>query len=67
MGIDNIHAGAFAETSLTTIDTIPDDLCAIAYELLLKKLKNKYFKAKQNIVIKPQIIIRESIGKAKNK
>lgn len=64
IGIDNIHISNFTETSLTTIDTNPDDFCTIAYDLLTKKLKNKYFKVNQKIVITPKIIIRESIGQA---
>ena len=65
IGIDNIQISNFTETSLTSIDTNPDDICNIAYELLSKKLKNKYFKVNQSIIIKSKIVIRESIGKAK--
>ncbi len=63
IGIDNISAGRFVQTTLTTIDTLPEEMCAIAWELLQKKLENKYFKAKQSIVIKPRLILRESVAK----
>ncbi len=65
IGIDNINMSNFTETSLTSIDVNPKDICSIAYSLMEKKLDNKYFMANQNIVIKPSIIVRESIGKAK--
>jgi DNA-binding LacI/PurR family transcriptional regulator len=65
IGIDNIHVAGFTETSLTSIDTNPNDICNIAYELLSKKIKNKYFKVNQSIVINSKIVIRESIGKAR--
>lgn len=61
IGIDNISSAEFTETALTSIDTRHTDICSIAFDLLQKKLENKYFKAKQNIIIKPQLIIRESI------
>ena len=63
IGIDNIASSEYTETSLTSIDNHPTDICSIAWDLLQKKLKNKYFKAKQNIIIKPQLIIRESLKK----
>ena len=65
IGIDNITSSQYAETSLTTIDTKPSDICSIAWDLLQKKLKNKYYRINQNITVKPRLIIRESIGKAK--
>lgn len=65
IGIDNITLSQFAETSLTTIDTNPSDICSIAWDLLRKKLKNKYYRINQSITVKPRLIIRESIGKAK--
>lgn len=65
IGIDNIKISNFTETSLSSIDVNPKDICSIAYTLMQKKLDNKYFKANQSIVIKPSIVIRESIGKAK--
>ena len=62
VGIDNISVSGYAATSLTTIDTTTDDITVIAYELLSKKIKNRYFHAKQNIIIKPRVIVRESIA-----
>jgi DNA-binding LacI/PurR family transcriptional regulator len=63
VGIDNINTSRFTETSITSIDVNPSDICVIAFELMKKKLKNKHFSANQSIVIKPRLIMRESIGK----
>lgn len=62
IGIDNICLSEFTETSLTSIDTKPSDICTLAWDLLCKKFKNKYFRINQSIVVKPQLIIRESIA-----
>lgn len=61
IGIDNIHTSEWTETSLTSIDVYPEEVCRIVWDLMEKKLKNKYFKSHQNITISPRIIIRESI------
>ena len=63
VGIDNITTSEYAETSLTTIDTKVDEICGIAWDLMMKKLENKYYKSKQNVIIKSKLIIRESIRK----
>lgn len=63
IGMDNISTARYAQTSLTTIDTQPEEMCAIAWELLRKKMDNKYFRARQSISIKPRLILRDSIGK----
>ena len=65
VGIDNISSSEYTETSLSTIDSNPREVSHIAYDLLQKKLKNPYFRAKQTITINAQFIIRESIGNAK--
>lgn len=65
IGMDNIDIGRFTETSLSTVDTTPDDICRITWDLLSKKIQNKYFRANQNLIINPRFIQRESIGKAK--
>ena len=65
IGIDNISSSEFTETSLTSIDTKPSDICTLAWDLLCKKLKNKYYRINQSIVVRPQLIIRESIANLK--
>ena len=58
---DNIAIGEYTETALTTIDTNPEQICEIAWDLIQKKLKNPYFKSNQNIEIISKLVIRESI------
>lgn len=67
IGINNIGTSSYTETSLTTIDTTPEDICTILWELMENKLKSKYFRVRQNIVVKPRLILRESIGPASQK
>lgn len=61
IGIDNISVGEHSETALTTIDTNPEQICEIAWDLITKKLKNPYFKSNQNIEILSKLIVRESV------
>lgn len=63
VGIDNISQSEYAETSLASIDSKPEEVCQIVFDLLQKKLKNPYFHTKQNIKISSQFIIRDSIAK----
>ena len=63
IGIDNITMGEYSEISLTTIDTNPKEMCQIAWDLLNKKMQNKYYKSKQSIIIKANLVVRESIKK----
>ena len=65
LGINNIAASSFTETSLTTIDTTADDVCAILWHLMENKLKRKNYHVRQNIIVKPRLIIRESVGQVK--
>lgn len=66
VGIDNIHFSEYTETSLTTIDTNPDEVCLIAWDLLQKKQQNKYYKSYQTITITGKLVIRETIGPVKH-
>lgn len=61
IGIDNIVMGKYAEPSLTTIGVDFEEVCMITCDILQKKLKNPYYKTHKNIVIKGDLIIRESI------
>ena len=62
IGIDNIPLAEHTETTLTSIDCNPDEVCRITWDLLQKKLQSPYFRARQSIVIKPGLILRESIA-----
>lgn len=62
IGMDNINTGKYAETSLTTIDSNPEEVCTAAWNLLNKKIKNPYLSGKKEI-INAKLIIRESIAR----
>lgn len=65
IGIDNAPIGRYASTTLTTIDTKPEEVCTIAWELLQKKMESPYYRSPQNISIRSGLIVRESVGNAK--
>ena len=67
IGIDNISFSEHLETTLTSIDTNPDEVCLLAWDLMKKKLKNNYFKSYQNISISSRLIVRESVAKKRDK
>ncbi len=60
IGMDNISIGEYTETSLTSIDTNPREICMIAWNLLQAKLKNPYYLSRQNIAISAGLVVRES-------
>lgn len=62
IGIDNINISQHIETTLTTIDTSPDEICMIAWDLMSKKLKNKFYKSYQKIILTANLIKRESVA-----
>lgn len=67
IGIDNISTSQYTETALTSIDTNPEEICMIAWDLLQKKIKNPYFRSRQNIIIHGNLILRESVAKINGK
>ena len=62
IGMDNINTGKYADTSLTTIDSNPEQVCTAAWNLLNEKIKNPYLSGKKEI-INAKLIIRESIAR----
>lgn len=65
IGIDNTPMGQYTSTALTTIDTKPEEVCAIAWELLQKKMNSPYYKSPQSISIRSGLILRESVARTK--
>lgn len=61
IGMDNNITSGYTETSLTSIDTNPGEICHKAWELLRKKLDNPYFKARQHLCVEGTLVIRESV------
>ena len=62
IGMDNIEVTKYMEHSLTTIDTNPDEVCELAWDLLQKKMKNCYYRLSQKIVLSGKLVIRDSTG-----
>lgn len=67
IGIDNISVSRYLENSLTTLDPRYEELCSAAWSLLQKKMKNRYYKAKEPISFTAELVVRDSVAKAKSK
>lgn len=67
IGMDNLNVTEYMDTELTSIDVGPEEICMLAWDLLQKKQKNKYYKSQQRITIKAKLIVRNSISKPKLK
>ena len=64
VGIDNISSSTHTKPALTSIDTQPEEVCRIAWELLQGKLQNNY-RPRQNIMIKTRLVLRESLDQVR--
>ncbi len=62
IGMDNIEVAKYMEHSLTSIDTSPDKVCALAWDLMQKKMKNCYYRLSQKIVLSGKLVVRDSTG-----
>lgn len=62
IGIDNIPLCGHTETTLTSIDCDPEEVCRITWDLLQKKISSPHFRARQSISLKPSLIVRESVA-----
>lgn len=67
VGIDNISTAEHSQTALTTIDTNPDEVCMIAWDIIQRKQQSKYYRSNQAITITGKLVLRETVGKCKNK
>lgn len=63
IGINNIHLSQFMETTLSSIGPDADEICMIVWELLSKKMKNRYLYSNQHIVIKGKLAVRDSVAR----
>ena len=62
IGIDNINVSGYMETTLSSIDTDPDEICITAWELICRKQENKYYRSNREITVRGRLILRESVG-----
>lgn len=60
VGMDDIGVVPYLDTPLSSIRTHIDEACAIAVDLIMKKIDNQYYSAKQRIEIQSEFIIRAS-------
>lgn len=67
IGIDNINTSKYMETALSSIGSNPDEVCMITWDLLDRKMKNQFAHSNQKIVIRGNLIIRESIANLHDK
>lgn len=58
---DNISFASHKNVSLTTINSNVIKLCEIAIDHMFKKQNRKYFKIKERILVKPELVIRNSV------
>lgn len=63
IGMDNISATAYLGVSLTTVTSLDTELCDVAADLMWRKIDNRYYTAKQEIILKSKLIKRESVAK----
>lgn len=66
IGINDIPFAAHYNISLTTIKANSSTLCDMAVDLILKKLKNKFFTLRQRISLRSELIIRNSVRDISN-
>ena len=50
------------ETTLSSIDTDPDEICMMAWELICRKQENRYYRNNREITVMGKLILRESVG-----
>ena len=65
VGYDNIEFGRVSEPELSTINQPIGELVEEAVKILMKKLKKGYESQEINLVIEPELIIRNSVGRVK--
>ena len=61
IGMDNLATSAYTETSLTSIDFNPTELCRKAWSLMQKKLRNPYYRPAKEVVVPSTLVVRESL------
>jgi LacI family transcriptional regulator len=62
VGFDDTKYCRYLPVSLTTVETHVEELCGVAFSILLRKIKEPHYKVIQNISIVPNLICRESTG-----
>lgn len=63
IGCDNFSISDYLSKPLTTIDSASEELSKIVFDILNKKIKNKYYLSNKEICVDPELIIRETVKK----
>ncbi|MBR2498496.1 MAG: LacI family DNA-binding transcriptional regulator [Clostridia bacterium] len=66
IGINDIPFASHYNISLTTIKANSSTLCDMAVDLIMKKLKNKFFTLRQRISLRSELVIRNSVRNISN-
>ena len=64
IGMDNIRVAEYPDIDLASIDSHIEEICEIVCDLLQKKMKNTYFRVRQQIVVRGDFVLRGSVGDA---
>jgi DNA-binding LacI/PurR family transcriptional regulator len=65
IGINNIRISEYTQLPLSTIDTNPEEVCKLAWDIIQKKQKSKYYHIRQAITITGRLILRSTTGQCK--
>ena len=60
VGMDDISIASYLDTPLSSIRTHTDQACSIAVDLIMKKIDNQYYSARERVEIPSNFIIRAS-------
>ena len=60
VGMDDISIASYLDTPLSSIRTHTDQACSIAVDLIMKKIDNQYYRAKERVEVRSDFIIRAS-------
>lgn len=65
IGMDNVAVCPYLYKGLTTVSNSIKEMAVITISILSRKMKDKEFSAVQNVVLKPSLVIRETVAPLK--
>ena len=60
IGMDNVTSFEYTNRPLTSIDSSPEEICDIAWDLLRRKMENHYYRLNQKIIVSGKLVLRET-------
>lgn len=67
IGADNTSLAEYSQTPISTMGGDTQEICRLAWELMKRKEENKYYRSKKRIMLKSQLILRETVAPPKQK